>query len=214
MRPRSDLELRSALEGGADSSELRRGVLAFLESEPSDARWHPYGFVKFPLTSDPSERISIHVWHPHLRRPQAPPHICHSHGWLLESTVIVGALTDRRYAVTASTSGEACLFSVSYEGDASIARKTSQFVTVHPRGRTVCQTGDTYQIPRDDFHTTELPGLLTVTAIRNVNDPVGAGCTIRSRTDPDVLEYRRAPVSQPDRTMLVTDTIQAIRAGP
>ena len=53
--------LRDALRSGANIGELQLAALAYLNTDPASAYWHPYGFVKLPLTADPSQRISLHV---------------------------------------------------------------------------------------------------------------------------------------------------------
>jgi hypothetical protein len=205
--------LSDALRCGANSRELQLAALAYLRTDPVTAYWHPYGFVKLPLTADPSQRLSLHVWHPAIRRLQTPQHICHSHGWLLESTVLAGTLVDVRCTTIASAAGKTCLYAISYEGDTSVARKTTQRFTVEFKDRIVCHVGTCYQIPADGFHTTELPTDIAVTAVHNVNDPVRAGSTIRSLSDPDVIRYQRGSPSADGRRLVIADAILAISSA-
>ena len=78
------------------------------------------------------------------------------------------------------------------------------------KDRIVCQAGTCYQIPADDFHTTELPTNIAVTAVHNVNDPAQAGCTIRSLSDADMIRYQRGLPSEDDRRILIADAFRAI----
>jgi hypothetical protein len=205
--------LALALDAGADDCSLRESALAFLTTVPALAFWHPYGFVKFPVTRDSTRRLSLHVWHPRIRRLQTPQHLCHTHGWLLESIVLAGRLVDRRFEVVSSVDGGAFLYEVEYEGDNSIARRTSNAVTTRLVEEKEVAVGVRYAIPRDDFHTTVTPETIVVTAVRNVEDPVVPGATVRSAMDPAVLRYRRGALSDSDRLAVAVDASAAIEAA-
>jgi hypothetical protein len=205
--------LGKALDASAEGAAIRDYALAFLRSHPKSAFWHPYGFVKLPVTSDPARRLSVHIWHPRVRRLQLPAHLCHSHGWLLESTVLAGSLIDRRYEVTPSALGDAFIYQVAYEGDDSVARRTMERVKTRLLGEASVPIGARYVIPREEFHTTVTRRGTAVTAIRNVEDPVVPGRTVRLSSDPEVLRYRRGSLSQVNRDEVVADAIAAIEAA-
>ena len=182
----------AALRTGRPPAELRDLLHRALatEGESLNLSFHPVGFINLPLGTS-AERVNIHVWHPRIRRPQIPPHTCHTHGWELESHVICGHVIDYRFRVRPDADGTYAVYQVSYEKGGSVSRRTNDRVAVESLTRQVFRTGDTYSIPPEDFHRSELPDVLSVTAIHDVGGVVTAGRTVRPVDHPLELTYVR-----------------------
>src|SRR5665213_1799563 len=68
--------------------------------EKYNGRWHPLGFMIFPLgVHDKMGSLRLHVWPNGLRRSIENGSGVHNHAWYLASLVVAGIYSDARYAV-------------------------------------------------------------------------------------------------------------------
>src|ERR1700694_1120508 len=85
-----------------------------------DALWHPLGFVNLDLGASNQDIYRVHIWPQHERHAKTLDWRIHTHVYGLESFVVLGAITDRRYSVQIAGNTGKRLFGVRYNKDGSV----------------------------------------------------------------------------------------------
>lgn len=83
------------------SDEVLREIVPHLEQQ--SGRWHPTGFMVFPLGIHKElGSLRLHIWPKGLRRVAPKGDTIHDHSWHLASRVLVGVYNEEFYSVEES----------------------------------------------------------------------------------------------------------------
>lgn len=188
--------------------------------EPLAGRWHPSGFVIFPLgTHDSLGTVRLHVWpagRRHLEpRPSAHVRDIHDHVMHIASHVLLGTYSDDIYGVTLSE-GEAdaeapyWVYVPSAEKPAAevIVPNGSRASASIERARRV-GAGDTHVLLAGDFHVPTIPlGTAAATLVVSSHrvNPSGPHILVAGMSGPITGERRMVSEDEAKELRLLLST--------
>lgn len=120
----------------------------------ADFLWHPLGFIKSKIMDVANRQIRLHIWPRDEKKFQHPQWMIHDHIFNLNSWVLKGEVLNTLYDITQSEDYDHCLYSVLYDGEKSILKKTNVNVKVSESSRNVIKDGGKYNIPAKTLHST------------------------------------------------------------
>ena len=152
--------------------ELRRQLARALETrrhEGVKVETHPLGFFRLPLTVSDRRKpgFYLHVWPRDLLGPP-PDEGIHCHIFDLRSRILVGRLRDVAYDVAFDGTGPQYLYDIVFEATRS-RRQFIQRVTCRRRSAADYPAGQSYGMPKGQFHATVIPGGFTATLMWKSN---------------------------------------------
>ena len=172
-------------------------------------QWHPLGFLKSTLGVVPGVgSIRFHIWHPHLRQPQEPLMLIHHHNWMLNSHLIYGTLTNELYdvVITSPESATHKVYSVDYQGDHSTLKATDQFIICRNIGTQKFQSGQDYDVPIGQYHTTVVEeNILTSTVVVSSRQTDRGQLVLGPLSGEPLYEYHRVMCDTTIAYQLVTE---------
>jgi hypothetical protein len=208
-------EFRQAFQNGSRYEDLCRLTLEYLQSPIAsvDARWHPLGFIDFPIAQRGGAsltKISIHVWHPHYARPQRPQQICHSHGWNLFSVVLAGSLQNRIFEVRNHSRGNGRVYEVVYTGSTSDSNATKRRVRAEILHTEVYSARDSYTLSADKFHWTVMSDSLLATVMFSDLAHETRSYVVWPWSAATTYRYERRSCSDEEKRAILSDVVAAI----
>jgi hypothetical protein len=161
---------------------------------------HPLGFLRLLLTAE--DRLSgghyLHVW-PTARIPrQSRDYDLHCHIFDLASTVLFGCVRNASYVVRPSPDGDVTEVMAVHGVDGARMESTGSRYEIDRETTTEIRAGDSYTIPRGEYHATVGVDHPTATLMLKTNVDV--------RAHPrHLVPVRSAREARPRRVLLAED---------
>lgn len=214
--PRENAHAARILQPSIGNAMLRAALVASW----NDLRWrhHGIGALQAYIREHANPEIRVHIWSPMLVRPGIVGHgNAHDHRFDLTSYVLHGALIDTRYAVTADINGDWSVHSVENARSAGAERNFdgehsgAMFHGFVETDAVRIGAGESYWIPRGDFHATETAEPLTVTVCA-MDRKKGRARLLVPRGEDPVHAFGEEFVSAGDLAKLVRDARDMVAA--
>lgn len=171
--------------------EVAGTVNEYRERQPL---WHPLGFVGCFLSPARDTSVRIHYWPKGERRPKQPHWPIHTHAFGLTSTVLLGAVTDRRYATREGANFAP--YGIDYiddEGRESRLAEGNGLLEATCVEEQTYQAGASYHVPMNTFHTSDVRLDDEAVTIVTVSKVQSSGCIVLGAPRTETVGYERSP---------------------
>lgn len=140
--------IAALLDGGL--ARVADGAQAF------NAVRHPLGFVCLPVSRElPDIGTCVHIWSAG-DVPTRNTSAIHCHSWDLLSYVLSGTVVNQTYAVAQAAQGPYGMYEIRSVADEDHVIGLDRRVDARIAHRGVHESGDHYELPAGDFHTSSL----------------------------------------------------------
>ena len=165
---------------------------AFVASDLSSAPvyLHPLGFRVAIVSGNGRLSLRLHVWPSAAAEGQSGYNI-HDHVFDMTSHVLVGALRQTRYDVSAGRPATHATYGVGYDDEGSFLAKTQETVRAAPKEFSDVPIGSTYSLRAGEFHMLERASSLGAATLVLTRSGDGSPRTLGPLDGADAIRFRR-----------------------